>query len=145
MRVTIKLIFFFLLSSLSYSKVIINTVSVNYLFGEKFYSYQKKIKLDFFKLDRDNSALTIVKSANNRVIDNSLEITFKVSIRANRDISDLIIADEIAKRFSYQNGTLLLNGVSPKKFRLLDSALSIPVGDVKKGESYILTYVVRVN
>ena len=145
MRVIIKLIFLLLLSSLAYSKAIINTIALNCLFGDKSYSYQKEIKLDISKLDKGNSALTIVKSANNRVIDNSLEITFKVSVRANRDISDLIIGDEIAKRFSYQNGTLLLNGVSPKKFRLLDSALSIPVGDAKKGESYILTYVVRVN
>ena len=64
MRVMVKLIFFLLLSSLTYSKTISNIISINYSFGEKFYSYKKEIKLDILDISEDSSALTIIKSAN---------------------------------------------------------------------------------
>jgi len=145
MKVVIKLISLFLLSSLAYSKAIYNSVSIHYSFGKNSYFYEKEIKLDISEVSKGSSALTIIKSSYNRVVGNHLEVTFNLFITVNRDISDLIIGDEIAKRLSYQDGTLLLNGVSIKKIRLSNSALSVPIGNAKKGESYTLSYVVRVN
>jgi hypothetical protein len=76
--------------------------------------------------------------------DNStLGIELSVVVTVNRYISNLVIGDEIADGYAYQDGTLLLNNVVPKSFLLLDTALSLSVGDVKEGEVYRLVYRVR--
>jgi hypothetical protein len=142
-KTIIKLILFLLLSSLAYSKIITNSVTLSYLFEDKFYSYTEDTNISVVDESQNGDALSITKTAQ-YVDDNSTsKVEFNIVVTINRDISDLIIGDKIADGFIYQEGSLLLNDIAPANFLLLDSALSLSIGDVKEGEVYTLTYIAR--
>lgn len=145
MRPFFILIFFLLLSSSAYTKIITNSVTISYLFEDDFYSYQSDSNITIVDESPNGDALSMTKIAQERYTeDNStLEVEISVLVTINRDIMDLIIGDEIAKGFSYQDGSLRLNGVAPSSFLLLDSALSLSIGDVREGEVYTLDYMVN--
>ena len=143
MKVVIKLISLFLLSSLAYSKIITNSVTLSYLFEDKPYSYTEDTNISVVDESQNGDALSIAKTAQ-YVDDNSTsKVESNIVVTINRDISDLTIGDKIADGFIYQEGSLLLNGKAPANFLLLDSALSLSIGDVKEGEVYTLTYIAR--
>jgi hypothetical protein len=149
MRVTIKLISFLLLllSSISYTQIITSSTTINYLFEDNSYSSQKDFNITVLDKSQNGDALSMIKTDKKRYIeDNStIEVEFSIVVTINRDISDLIIADDIAEGFVYKEGTLLLNGVAPNSFLLLDSAWSLSIGDVKEGEIYRLSYITQEN
>jgi uncharacterized surface anchored protein len=141
MHVIIKWISLFLLSSIAYSKIITNHISISYLVGNNTYAYQQDSNITILDKDENGDALSITKVAQKKYEDNSsLEIEFTVTVNINREISELIIGDEIADDLTYVEGSLRLNGVAPESFLLLDSALSIFIGEVKAGEVYRLVY-----
>jgi hypothetical protein len=80
-------------------------------------------------------ALNIEKSAveNNE----TSEITFSINIMVNRDVSKLIINDEIEVGMEYKIDSLTLNG---KEHTLVDNKINIALGDVKAGEQYTISY-----
>ena len=145
MRVTIKPIFFLLLSSIAYSKIITNHITINYSFGNKSYTHQEDSNISVLDKTQNGDALRMIKTAQKKYKDdnNTFEVEFNIEVIVNKDITDLIIGDEIVNGFVYQDGSLLLNGISPSSFLLFDSALSLSIGDVKKGEVYTLSYRVR--
>ena len=146
MKTSIKLISFLLLSAIAYAKVTPYTlVTIKYMMGGKTYSYQEKIgDSNLSKEAEDSDALSIFKSADRKYRDDYLEVLFKVEVRVNRDISNLVISDEIDKQLSYQEGSLLLNGKSPNRSDIVKNILNITIGDAKEGELYRLSYVGRV-
>lgn len=145
MRVTIKPIFFLLLSSIAYSKIITNHITINYSFGNKFYTHQEDSTISVLDKSQNGDALRMIKTAQKKYKEDNItfEVKFNIEVTVNRDISELIIGDEIVDGFIYQDGSLLLNGISPSSFLLFDSALSLSIGDVKEGEVYTLSYIVK--
>jgi hypothetical protein len=145
MRVAIKLISLFLLSSLAYSKIITNSVTISYLFGDESHFYQKDSNISVLDKSQNGDALRMIKTAQKKYKEDNItfEVKFNIEVTVNRDISELIIGDEIVDGFIYQDGSLLLNGISPSSFLLFDSALSLSIGDVKEGEVYTLSYIVK--
>ena len=151
MKNSIKLISFFLfLGTLTFAQImhennkIINIVTIEYLFEDKFYSSKERVDLNISLVDEDDSTVSIVKSSDKRVIDGIAEVTFRVDVTVNKDIEDLIISDEIANGSIYQDGSLILNGVTPSSFILLDNAVSITIGDSKAGAIYNMSYIAKV-
>jgi hypothetical protein len=147
MRVKIKLIFFLLLSSVAYTQIITSNTTIDYLFEEESYSYQKDFNISVLDRSQNGDALSMIKIGKKRYKEDNctLEIEFSILITVKRDIYELIIGDEIAEGFVYEDGSLLLNGVAPSSFLLLDSALSLSIGDVKEGEIYSLNYIAKEN
>jgi hypothetical protein len=151
MKNSIKLISFSLfLGTLIFAQFIheknkiINIITVEYFLKDTFYSSKKKVDLNISIAQESDSTVSIVKSSDKRIIDDMLEITFKVDVTVNKNIEDLIISDKIATGFTYQDDSLMLNGIAPDKFIILDDAVSITIGDAKEGEIFNMTYIIKV-
>lgn len=145
MRLFLTLISVLVLSSFAYSKVSTTNATISYLLGDNLYSHHMDSNLTLLDESQNGDALSMIKTTQERYTeDNStIELEIKISVTINRDIVDLVIADEIAYGFTYQDGSLLLNGIALSSFLLLDSALSFSVGNVKKAEIYELRYIVK--
>jgi len=121
-----------------------NSATLSYMIEKKIHTYQEKIAtLNLLKKEKKGSAVTVVKSSRKYYIKEKLEIEFKVSVTLHRDIKDLIISDNFVEGFEYKDSSIRLNNIFPKKFKLLDRVVTIPIGDVKSGQSYEMRYIVK--
>ena len=145
MKTKIKLISFLLLSAIAYATTTPYTlISITYTMKGKSYSYQIDDSNLSKELD-DSDALSIFKSAEKKYKNNYIEVLFKIEVKINRDISNLVISDEIDSRVSYQESSLLLNNKSLAHSNIVKNMLNVTIGDAKEGEVYILQYRGRVN
>ena len=145
MKTTLKLISFFLfLSAIAYATATpYSYVTIKYMMDGKFYSYQIDDS-NMSKEVEDSDALTIFKSAEKKYKDEHIEVLFKIEVKVNRDISNLIISDEIDSNVNYQKDSLLLNNHSPKSSNIVKNRLNVTIGDAKEGQVYKLSYRGRV-
>lgn len=141
----IKLAIISLLSlQLSAKEVPFNTSTLSYRVDDKVHTYQEKIPLlKILKKDKKSEAITVIKSSENHYDKDKLEIEFIVMVTLHRDINNLTISDNIIQGFQYKNASIRLNNTLPTNFKVLDRAVTIYVGDVKKGESYKMRYLVE--
>jgi len=141
----IKLAIISLLSlQLSAKEVPFNTSTLSYRVDDKVHTYQEKIPLlKILKKDKNSEAITVIKSSENHYDKDKLEIEFIVMVTLHRDINNLTISDNIIQGFQYKNASIRLNNTLPTNFKVLDRAVTIYVGDVKKGESYKMRYLVE--
>jgi hypothetical protein len=151
MKASIKLVSFSLfLGTLTFAQMmheqnkIINMVTVEYFLEDTFYSSKKRVDLNISIAKESDDTVSIIKSSNQRVADNIAEVAFNVDLTVNENIKDLILSDEIATGYIYQEGSLRLNGIIPDKFILLDDSISITIGDAKEGDIYNMTYLTKV-
>ena len=151
MKDSIKLVSFSLfLGTLTFAQImheknkIINIVTVEYFLEDTFYSSKKRVDLNISIAKESDSTVSIVKSSNQRVVDDMVEVTYMVDLTVNNNIEDLIISDEIASGSIYQKGSLMLNGLTPDNFILLNDAVSVKIGKAKVGEIYNMSYIARV-
>jgi len=141
----IKLAIISLLSlQLSAKEVPFNTSTLSYCVDDKVHTYQEKIPLlKILKKDKKSEAITVIKSSENHYDKDKMEIEFIVMVTLHRDINNLTISDNIIQGFQYKNASIRLNNTLPTNFKVLDRAVTIYVGDVKKGESYKMRYLVE--
>jgi glycerophosphoryl diester phosphodiesterase len=141
----IKLAIISLLSlQLSAKEVPFNTSTLSYRVDDKVHTYQEKIPLlKILKKDKKSEAITVIKSSENHYDKDKMEIEFIVMVTLHRDINNLTISDNIIQGFQYKNASIRLNNTLPTNFKVLDRAVTIYVGDVKKGESYKMRYLVE--
>jgi hypothetical protein len=115
---------------------------LSYTVEDKFHTYQEKIPLlDILQIEQNDNAVTVVKSSKKHYTNNRLEIEFIIEVTLHRDITDLVISDNITQGFKYQDASIRLNRNFPSDFDLLDSVLTLHVGDAKKGYSYTMSYI----
>jgi hypothetical protein len=143
MKNIIKLVPIILFPIMLYStEVPYSTVTLSYFVKDKVYTYEEQIpKLDILEMEKENSALTVVKSSTKRYVKDKLEVEFTVLVTLNRNIDDLVISDNIVEGFRYKKASLRLNNDFPNNFKLLERDLTINVGDVKEGFSYKMSYI----
>ena len=143
MKNIIKLPLIIFLPSMVYSTEIpFNSATLSYMIEKKTYTYEERIPLlNILKMETKNSAVTIVKSSEKHYVKEKLEVEFIVLVTLHRDVNDLIISDNIVEGFKYKDTSIRLNNYFPKKFKLLNGVLTVPLGDVKSGYSYRMRYI----
>jgi hypothetical protein len=145
MKNIIKLPLIVFLPIIVYSREIpFNSATLSYMIEDKIYTYEEKIPLlNILKTEKNNNAVTVIKSSEKHYIKDKLEVEFIVLVTLNRDVNDLTISDNIVEGFQYKDTSLRLNNRFPQKFKLLDKVLTIPIGDVKSGYSYKMRYLTK--
>jgi len=126
------------------TEISFNRATLSYTVENEFHTYQERVPLlNILKMEKENSAVTILKSSEQHYIEDKLEVEFTVLVTLHRDINNLTISDNITQGFKYKDASIHLNNHFPSNFKLLDKVLTIHIGDAKAGYSYKMSYIVK--